>query len=260
MFALVTGASSGIGLHYATQLARDYRYDLLLVSNQAQELNEVACRLAEKYAVKTVALFADLSLPNAAETVFRFACDNHIEVDVLINNAGVLLFRPLCATPIPKIETLLALHVLTLTKLCRLFGETMCRRGRGYILNMASMTAWMAMPGIQCYNASKAYVLNFSKAIWYEFGRKGVRVLAVTPGTINTPLLGLPDKQRKQLLALGISMQPETLARKALRKLFKSKRKTYLPSAWNFVIVPIISHLPDWLVFGVMKRLKLFAQ
>ena len=70
----------------------------------------------------------------------------------------------------------------------------------------------------------------------------------------------MPDKQRKQLLALGISMQPETLARKALRKLFKSKRKTYLPGAWNFVIVPIISHLPDWLVFGVMKRLKLFGQ
>lgn len=258
MFALVTGASSGIGLQYATQLARDYRYDLFLVSNQEKELGDVADALAENYGVRTVAYYADLSLPNAAEEVYEFAHANRIEVDVLINNAGVLVFHPLRGTPMRKVETLLMLHVLTLTKLCRLFGDDMCRRRRGYILNMSSMTAWMAMPGIQCYNASKAYVLSFSKALWYEFARHGVHVLAVTPGTINTPLLDLPDNMRKLLLAFGIAMQPETLVRKALKKLFKSKRKSYLPGAWNFVIVPIISHLPDWFVFAAMKRLRPF--
>ncbi len=258
MLALVTGASSGIGLQYATQLARDYHTDLLLVSNQERELNDVAAHLTTTYGVKAVAHYADLGLPNAAEEIFAFACDNGLQIDVLINNAGVLLFRPLCSTPMPKIETLLTLHVLTLTKLCRLFGEEMCRRGNGYILNMSSMTAWMTMPGIQCYNASKAYVLNFSKAIWYEFGRKGVRVLAVTPGTINTSLFDLPEKMRKLLLAFGIAMQPETLVRKALKKLFTSKRKAYLPGAWNFIIVPIISHLPDWFVLRAMKKLKPF--
>lgn len=259
-FALVTGASSGIGLQYATQLARYYRYNLLLVSNQEQELQEVAAELAKNYGVKTVAHYADLSLPNAAEEVYTFAQANSIEVDVLINNAGILIFQPLCHTPMHKVETLLMLHMVTLTKLCKLFGEEMCRRRHGYILNMSSMTAWMTMPGIQCYNASKAYVLNFSKAVWYEFARQQVHVLAVTPGTINTPLFDLSVKMRKLLLATCIAMQPETLVCKALKRLFKSKRKSYLPGAWNYIIVPIISHLPDWLVFGAMKRLKQFAQ
>ena len=259
MFALVTGASSGIGLHYATQLARDYHYDLLLVSNQAQELHDVAVRLAADYRITAIDYCADLAEQNAAEQLFDFAKQQQIEVEVLINNAGILIFRELAQTPMPKLQTLLMLHMVTLTKLCKLFGEEMCRRHRGYILNMSSMTAWMTMPGIQCYNASKAYVLNFSKALWYEYKRYGVHVLAVTPGTINTPLFDLPDKMRRLLLATGIAMQPETLVRRALRKLFRSWKKRSMPGAWNYIIVPIISHLPDWVVFAAMKRLPQFS-
>ena len=80
MLALVTGASSGIGLQYATQLARDYQCDLLLVSNQEKELSEVAAELAAKYNVKTVAHYADLSLPDAAENVHDWCTENGYEV------------------------------------------------------------------------------------------------------------------------------------------------------------------------------------
>jgi short-subunit dehydrogenase len=258
MFALVTGASSGIGMEYAEQLAKDYHYDLFLVSNQEKELNDIAFKLSKKYNVKTITFFIDLSLEDAAEKVYQFANEQNIEVDVLVNNAGILLFKPLLDIRISKIQTLLMLHIVTLTKLCKLFGEDMCSRRRGYILNVSSMTAWMNMPGIQCYNASKSYVLNFSKALWYEFKPKDVRVLAVTPGTVNTSLFDLPEKMRNLLLKVGISMQPEKLVFKTLRKLFRTKQKSYLPGVWNFIIVPIISHLPDWFVFFVMKRLKLF--
>ena len=146
-----------MGVHYATQLACDYHYDLLLVSNQAQELHEVATRLAADYHITAIDYCADLSDQNAAEQLFDFTKQQQIEVDVLINNAGILIFRELAQTPMPKLQTLLMLHMVTLTKLCKLFGEEMCQRRHGYILNMSSMTAWMTMPGIQCYNASKAY-------------------------------------------------------------------------------------------------------
>lgn len=257
-FALVTGASSGIGLHYATQLARDYGYNLLLVSNQKEELEQVAENLSHTYGVRAVPYYKDLSALTAAEEIYDFGKENGMEVEVLVNNAGILVFYPLCNTPAKKIETLLMLHVVTLTKLCQFFGADMCERRCGYVLNMSSMSAWMAMPGIQCYNASKGYVLNFSKSLWYEFKPHGVRVIAITPGTINTPLFDLSDKLRRLLLNLRISMQPEVLVRKALKKLFHSKKKSYLPGAWNYIIVPIISHLPDWLVFFVMKRFKQF--
>ena len=168
MLSLVTGASSGIGLQYATALARDYHSDLLLVSNQQEELSRVAADLAAQYGVKTTAHFADLSLPDAAENLFQWTKDQGLVVDVLINNAGVFFFNPYIETSMKRIELMLQLHVITVAKLTRLFAEDMAKRSvsfsglsakrsvfcqaagrsmKGYILNMSSMSAWMAMPG-----------------------------------------------------------------------------------------------------------------
>ena len=94
MLALVTGASSGIGLQYATQLARDYHTDLLLVSNQEEEQKQVAADLAAKYGVKTIPLYADLSKQDAAEQLHQYCLDNKLVVDILVNNAGVFFFNP----------------------------------------------------------------------------------------------------------------------------------------------------------------------
>ena len=259
MYALVTGASSGIGLMYATALARDYRYNLLLVSNQEKELPVVAGQLTEQYGVSVRWLYMNLAEQDAAERVYRYCQDNGIAVEVLVNNAGMLVFNPLCSTPMARVETITMLHVVTVTKLCKLFAEDMCRRGKGYILNMSSMSAWMAMPGIQCYNATKGYVLNFSKSLWYELCPFGVRVLAVTPGSTDTGLLPFTPVFAKWLRWAGITMPPERLVRRALRVLFGTRRKQCMPGAWNYVIVPVINHLPDWLVFWAMSKFEMFG-
>ncbi len=266
MLSLVTGASSGIGLEYATQLARDYHSDVILVSNQEKELPLVAADLAERFGVKTYWLYINLAELDAAERVYAFCQEHQLKVDVLVNNAGILIFNAFCNTPIQKIETLVMLHVTTFTKLCRLFAAEMIARPdtsskrdkKGYILNMSSMSAWMAMPSIQCYNASKGYVLNFSKALWYELKPRGVRVLAVTPGSTDTGMLPFPDGFARFLRALGITMPPAKLVKRALRVLFKRNSKTCMPGAWNRIIVPIINHLPDWVVFTAMRRLPMF--
>jgi len=258
MYALVTGASSGIGLRYAEALARDYHYDLLLVSNQEKELSEVAERLHTTYGVQTRWLYMNLAQADAAERIYSFCRENDLNVEVLINNAGMLIFEPFIVASSAKIQTITMLHVVTLTNLCRLFAPDMCERGKGYILNMSSMSAWMAMPGIQCYNATKGYVLNFSRALWYELRGRGVHVLAMTPGSTDTGMLPFPPTFAKLLRAVGITMSPEKLVRKALKALFRSKRKRYMPGAWNRIIVPIINHLPDWLVIAIMRRVPLF--
>lgn len=259
MLSLVTGASSGIGLQYATQLARDYHSDLLLVSNQEQELNQVATDLAANYGVRTIAHFADLSLPDAAETLFAYCQDEHLQVDVLINNAGVFFFNPYCETSMRRIDLMLQLHVVTVAKLCRLFGEEMAARGNGYILNMSSMSAWMAMPGIQTYNATKAFIYNFSKSLWYELKPKGVHVTVMTPGAVDTALFGLSPKLRKVAVALTVSIPPEKLVRRALKKLFKGK-KADMPGVINHLSTPLLKHTPDWLVFLVMKYIAKFQK
>lgn len=266
MLSLVTGASSGIGLQYATALARDYHSDLLLVSNQQEELECVAADLAEMYGVKTTAHFADLSLNDAAEQLFAWTKENNFTVNVLINNAGVFFFNPYIETSMKRIELMLQLHVMTVAKLTRLFAEDMAQRPssvfcqrpclglpmKGYILNMSSMSAWMAMPGIQTYNASKAFIYNFSKSLWYEFKPLGVGITVMAPGAVDTALFGLSPKLRKLAVNLTVSIPPEKLVKRALKKLFKNK-KADTPGFLNWLATPLLKHTPDWMLFLAMK-------
>jgi len=266
--ALVTGASSGIGLQYATQLARDYRCDLLLVSNQEKELQEVATNLASSYGVRTIAKYADLSKQDAAEELLAFCESENLTVDILINNAGVFFFNPYCETSTKRIDLMINLHMVTVAKLCRLFGEKMIareltedeqsekicgrKRMKGYILNMSSMSAWMAMPGIQTYNATKAFIYNFSKSLWYELKPKGVGITVMTPGAVDTGLFGLAPNLRKLAVNLTVSIPPEKLVKRALRQMFRGK-KADMPGVINHLCTPLLKHTPDWLVFLAIR-------
>ena len=275
MLGLVTGASSGIGLQYATALARDYHCDLLLVSNQEKELAQVATDLATTYGVKTTAHYADLSLNDAAENLHDWCVTNGFVVDILINNAGVFFFNPYCETNMRRIELMLQLHVMTVAKLTRLFAEDMmkrelteeeaasriCRhkRMRGYILNMSSMSAWMAMPGIQTYNASKAFIYNFSKSLWYEFKPKNVGITVMAPGAVDTGLFGLAPNLRKLAVNLTVSIPPEKLVKRALKKMFRNK-KADTPGVINWLSTPFLKHTPDWILFYAQKKLAQFMK
>ena len=268
MLALITGASSGIGLEYAKQLTRDYHTDLLLVSNQEQEQKQVAADLASKYGVKAIALYADLSKQDAAEQLHQYCLNNNLVVDILVNNAGVFFFNPYCETSMKRIELILNLHMITVAKLCRLFGEDMINRQlteeettqtifgksrkKGYILNMSSMSAWMAMPGIQSYNATKAFIYNFSKSLWYELKPKGVNITVMTPGAVDTALFGLAPHLRRLAVNLTVSIPPEKLVKRALKKMFRGK-KADMPGVINHLCTPLLKHTPDWLIFLVMR-------
>lgn len=263
MLALVTGASSGIGLQYATALARDYHTDLLLVSNQKEEQIAVAKDLAETYHVQATPLYADLSQQNAADELHQYCVDNNLQVDILVNNAGVFFFNPLTETSMPRFERMLMLHVVTVAKLTRLFAEDMVRRElteaekqervlgkprrKGYILNMSSMSAWMAYPGIQTYNATKAFIYNFSKSVWYELYPQGVNITVMTPGAVDTALFGLAPNLRKLAVKLTVSIPPEKLVTRALKRMFRGK-KAGMPGVINHLSTPILKHTPDWLV------------
>lgn len=273
LLALVTGASSGIGLQYATALARDYHCDLLLVSNQQKELDEVAKDLAGTFGVKTIAHFADLSLTDAAESLYAWVKENGYVVDILVNNAGVFFFNQYCETNMRRIELMLQLHVMTVAKLTRLFAEDMmhrelteeeaamriCRhkRMKGYILNMSSMSAWMAMPGIQTYNASKAFIYNFSKSLWYEFKPQNVGITVMAPGAVDTSLFGLAPNLRKLAVNLTVSIPPEKLVKRALKKMFRNK-KADTPGFINWLSTPFLKHTPDWVLFLAQKKLAKF--
>lgn len=257
--ALVTGASSGIGLMYARELARTYKYDLVLVSNQEKEIVETADAITAEFGVRTYPLFRDLSLQTAAEELFEYTTAQGWDIEVLINNAGVFFFNEFNAASMKRIELMLMLHVVTATKLMRLYGDSMCTRGRGYILNMSSLSCWMAMPGIQCYNATKAYLYNLSKSLWYEYKPQGVTVTVMTPGAVDTALFGLSPYWRKVAVKLHVSIPPEKLVARALKKMFRG-RKWGMPGVINHIATPFLKHMPDWVVFTAIKPLKKFMK
>lgn len=258
MFALVTGASSGIGLEYAKALA-EKGYDMLIVSNQEKEIQETAVRLSEQFHVSVWPLYMNLAEENAAQRLWQYTHDHNFMVDLLVNNAGVFFFNELTNTDSNRIALMLDLHVRTLTLMCRLFAEDMKKRGSGRIINMSSMSAWMAMPGISTYNATKAYILNLSRSLWYELKPYGVTVTAICPGAVDTGLYGLSDYWRRVAVALGVSMKPQRLVQIALEKSEKGKKQV-MPGWINHLFLPLLKHLPDWVVYAVIKRIRQFQK
>ena len=178
-----------------------------------------------------------------------------MEVDILINNAGMFFFEELSMENEAKVQTMLELHVFTPTRLCVLFGEEMKRRGRGYILNVSSMAAKLPCPGIAIYSATKAYLKSFTKSLFYEMRPYGVGATVVCPGAIATPLYKLKPSLLKLGVKVGLIGTPEWLVRRALRGMFR-KRRVVKPGAMNYYLPPLIAILPRWLVDRLWKKFQ----
>lgn len=241
-YALITGASSGIGLCYAKELARR-GYNIIAVSNQPTELEAAVAPLHEEYAIETHAIVADLRERNAAKELFDRCIAEGWEVEILICNAGMLLFSTLTNTPAQRLCDIIDLHCTTTTLLCRYFGDEMKRRGKGRILIMSSSTAWMPYPTISHYSATKAYLRNFAFALWYELHRHGVSVTAIFPGAVNTPFYKLSDKLRSRLSALGVLMSAEGVAKRGIRAMMRGRRRL-TPGIFTRLVVVICAMLP----------------
>lgn len=241
-FALITGASSGIGRCYARELA-SRGYDIISVSNQAEELAKVKDELQRDYGVMAHTIYCDLAQPNAAKQIYDECTGNGWDVEILICNAGMLLFSTLVNTDPQRLETIIALHCTTTTLLCRYFGHSMKQRGKGRILIMSSSTAWLPYPTISHYAATKAYLKSFSSSLWYELHRHGVSVTAVFPGAVDTPFYKLSDKARRLFRGLGIMMSPERIAKRGIRAMMHCRRRL-TPGFFTKFVVGVCAILP----------------
>lgn len=251
-WALVTGGSSGMGLEYARQLAAR-GYDLLLVSNQQAALEQAADDLHDQFGVRTMARYQDLSSVAAADELLAFCVAHSLEIEVLVNNAGMFFFEELHPENEAKALKMLQLHVYTPTRLCILFGEAMKHRGQGFILNVSSMAAKLPCPGIAVYSATKAYLKSFSKSLYFEMRPYGVGVTTVCPAAIATPLYKLKPSMMRLGVKVGLIGTPQWLVRRALRRMFK-KRRVVKPGFMNYYLPPLIALLPKWLVAKLWKK------
>lgn len=250
-YALITGGSSGIGLEYARQMAAR-GWNIIVVSNRKDDNVRVANELSAQYGVVAEPLYADLTEADAAEKIFGYTQERGIKVDVLINNAGMLLFSQLVNTPAQQLERIVALHCTTPTKLCQLFAKDMAERGGGRIVIMSSITAWTPYPTISHYAATKAYLHSFAQSLWYEMRGRGVSVTAVYPSAVDTPFYDLSDKMRRRLLSCGVMMSAESVARKALKAMFAGRRRC-IPGLLTKLEAAICWLLPAWALLPILK-------
>ena len=182
-FTLITGANSGIGLELARQAAAD-GHDLILVALDARTLDAAADELRRRVTVRTIA--EDLSQPGAAERVFERVQSFGAEVDCLMNNAGFGDYGAFSTSDLARQERMISVNVTALTALTRLFLPGMLERGRGHILNVASVTGFIPGPLMSVYFATKHYVLAFSEALMEELRDSGVQVTALCPPPVRT--------------------------------------------------------------------------
>jgi short-subunit dehydrogenase len=184
-YALVTGASGGIGKEFALLLAAQGKA-LVLAGRSLDRLEAVKAELAGPEAAATVIIPCDLSEPGAAERLHTACAEKGLVVDVLINNAGSGLFGQSIDLDTRKVESMVNLNISALTNLCSLFGRDMRTRGYGDILNVGSFAGLNATPFFASYAATKSYVLNFSLALRAELSATGINVCCLMPGYVRT--------------------------------------------------------------------------
>ena len=265
-YALVTGAASGMGRIYSERLALR-GYNVVMVDINAKGLEETEARVRAavmasdaiphdlKASFKALPLVQDLSLMDAADSIWQKTEENGCVVEVLVNNAGVMYCQGIAETSERMLKLIMMVHMNTPLMLCRKYVNGMKERKCGYILNISSLAAWMSWPGIGMYGNTKRFVRDYSRELRIECQKTGVSVTNAYFGAVDTPLIPLKDSLRKLARTLTVMITPEKAVDRALRATFRRRRGT-MPGLLNKIFWPFIVILPDCLLGWIYRKVK----
>ncbi|MBR07032.1 MAG: short-chain dehydrogenase [Rickettsiales bacterium] len=196
--ALITGASSGIGLELAKIHASEKR-DLILVARSTTKLEKIKSELESEFGIQVLNIPKDLSIPESAQEVYDIVVEKGIEAEYLINNAGMGDFGLYHETSWEKEEMMINLNVLALSQFTKLFSSDMVKRGHGRIMNISSTAAFQPGPLMAVYYATKHYVQAYSEALFEEWKEFGVSVTAYCPGATDTGFSEVAEMEDSKL-------------------------------------------------------------
>ena len=242
MTALVTGAAGGIGLEFAKVLAKR-GCNLILLDIDDTRLTAAREDILSINAVDVHLLKINLTSENFIDRVENFCHESGLMPEILINNAGIFSFKPIADTATGKIEAFINLHIRAVTLLSQWFVSKRKDSGKGWMLNMSSMSCWMPMPGLAMYSSTKSYIRVFTRALHYEMKEFGVGVTVACPGGIATDLFGLPKKWQKFAVAIGVLQTPQAFTKRAVDKMLK-KKKQYINGWLNRFSIFFVGILP----------------
>ena len=255
--ALVTGASSGIGETFATELAQKNN-NLVLVARSQDKLEQLASKLSSQYKIETEVIALDLTEPSARQTVFDTVRAKGITIDLLINNAGLGDYGAFGDRPLSKQMTEIELNIAAVVELTGLFLPLMQQRDSGAIVNVSSIAAFQPVPYMSVYAASKAFVLNFTEALWEENKDNNVNILVTCPGPTESKFYDRADFPED---ATGLNSMTMASAEKVVEETLQALEKSQSTAVVGGFANQIIANLPrliprDLLVSVVGKQFK----
>ena len=263
-WALITGAASGMGREYARRLAL-MGYDLVLVDINGKGLEEtesivrhevgMSVSLPLRDGFKVMQVVQDLSQTDAADRIYAYTEAAGCEVEVFINNAGLMYCQGIAETSERMLKLIMMVHMNTPLMLCRKYVPAMKERGNGYILNISSLAECMNWPGIGIYGATKRFVKDYSRELRIECQKTGVSVTNAYFGAVDTPLVPLKPGLRKLARGLAVMIPAEKAVDRALRATFR-RRRGVMPGFLNHVFKPICMLLPDCLLGWIYRKAK----
>ncbi len=250
--ALVTGASSGLGVDFAKILAAKGCH-VVLVARRADLLEQLAAELRATYGVEATAIAMDLGTEDAPQALYDRVRELGHPVDVLVNNAGYGLHGDFVDLEWERERNMLQLDILTLVHLTKLFARDMAARGTGWILQVSSVGAYQAAPTYASYAAAKSFVLSFGEALHEELKPKGVTVTVLSPGVTATEFLQVAGQQPTAYQRM-VMMQSPDVARAGIEAMLAGK-SSVLPGFLNQLSVFSIRFMPRALAAVVAHRL-----
>jgi len=221
--AVVTGASSGIGEEFARQLA-SRGYDLVLVARRADRLAALAERIRVTHEVECVPFGADLANPEAREHLCSALAPERERIEVLVNNAGFGTHGFFNETDLERELEMIDVNCAAPVHLTKRLLPWMQERRRGYIVNVASLSAFTPGPVMAMYFATKGFLLSFSEALWEECRDTGVVVTALCPGPVRTEFQGTAGLSPKARSSGTAPVPVEEVVLRAIEGMLAGKR------------------------------------
>ncbi|MGV8832638.1 MAG: SDR family NAD(P)-dependent oxidoreductase [Devosia sp.] len=255
-WALVTGATSGIGAELADQVAAR-GLNVVLVARKQADLDRHAGLLGKKHGVETRTISADLTTREGVDAVLQ----TQTEIGLLVLAAGLEVNGAFEKTPVEQEERTLQINVISTFRLCHYFSKDMVARGRGGILLVSSLSGHMANPYFANYAGSKAYVLNLGASLYGEFKPKGVDVSVLSPGLTNTPMVA--DNGVNWSKTPMKPMQPAAVAAAGLDGLgqrfltIPGARNRLMAAAMKFSPIAMVARMNEKMLKGAFDPAKL---
>jgi short-subunit dehydrogenase len=252
--AVITGASSGIGLELAKLFARD-GYNLLIIARNYEKLRAIGNELAESYNVSVKCCAKDLAVSSSPDEIFQSVKSEMMEVEVLVNNAGFGWCGEFSKMDLSEALEMIQVNITSLTHLTRLFLPEMIRKNNGKILNVASTAAFQPGPYMATYYATKAYVLSLSQALNEELSGTNVKVTAFCPGPTPTNFGKRAGFANESIFGGILNLEAQQVAAKGYKGLMQGKT-VVIPGKMNWIGTQLLRLLPRSLPGKLIKQVQ----